>query len=253
MSQQSLFGNGSQATFQGGPQNVQLGLGIWPYSEIVAVQYEGIVAGIINEPLDAGLGAPRDGVWPLSINSRTAVEKGYVEPGDIVVPVDGTNTECQYGFPILPGEDGGLLDLRGSVPPYPRAGARQRHRWGLLDGGGVLVLSDGTIPTIGDCPPMLSFNVRSSGLAPQSFTVTGTFSGWLGRLAARHGAGWHDLFQVGENTHTAVRPLLEAERRRRNVGGPAHPGGLLLRAGLPDSLRRPGTSSRGSTPGWTRC
>ncbi|MGZ3444925.1 MAG: hypothetical protein ACXWLG_04970, partial [Myxococcaceae bacterium] len=210
VSQQSLFGNGSQASFQGGPQNVQIGLGIWPYSELVAVQYEGIVSGIVNEPLDAGLGAPRDGVWPLSINSRTAVEKGYVQPGDIVVPVDGTNTECQYAFPILPGEDGGLLDLSAGAGAFLHTREQALASvidGGLLDGGGVLVLSDGTTPTIASCPPMLSFNVRSSGLAPQSFTVTGTFSGWLGRLATPPQVpGGSSLFQVGENsTPTFVR------------------------------------------------
>lgn len=206
---QTLFANGSQANLQGGPQNIQVGVGIYPYSEPfdatvpggVAIQYEGIVAGIVREPLDAGLGAPREGLWPLSINSRSAIEKGYVQAGDIVVPVDGTNTECQYAFPILPGEDGGLLDLNGGAFLRTRKEALASViDGGLLDGGSVLFFADGVPVTIADCPPMLSFNVRSSGLAAQSFTVTGVYSGWLGRVAAPSPPAGKSVFAVGENT-----------------------------------------------------
>jgi len=169
----------------------------------VAVQYEGIVAGIVAEPLDAGLGDPRNGRWPLSINSRTAVENGFVEEGDIVVPVDSTNTECQWAFPILAAApDGGLLvPGPGGAFLVTRTTALGTTLDGGLDGGNELVLPDGTTPTIESCPAPLAFNVRSSALAAQAFTVTGTSSGWLGRLAIPPQIpGGSSLFQAGENT-----------------------------------------------------
>lgn len=204
-SQQALLGNGSVANLIGGPQRIAIGDGIYPYSEPapggVAIQYEGIVAGIVYEPLDAGLGNPRSGVWPLSINSRAAVENGYVQAGDLIVPVDGTNTECQYAFPIFPGPDGGLLDLEGGAFLHTRVEALA----GVLDGGltpgsSILFLAPGVPATIGDCPPMLSFNVRSSSLAAQSFTVKGTAAGWLGRVAAPLPPAGTSVFTVGEST-----------------------------------------------------
>ncbi|HSP18854.1 MAG TPA: hypothetical protein VLQ79_05025, partial [Myxococcaceae bacterium] len=72
---------------------------------------------------------------------------------------------------------------------------------GGLDGGNVLVLSDGTVPTIDSCPAMLAFSVRSSNLAVQGFSVRGIYSGWLGRIAVPPPTpSGSNLFQVGQNT-----------------------------------------------------
>ena len=72
--------------------------------------YEGVVAGIVGEPLDAGLGDPRQRHLAPLHQQPHLVERGYVEPGDIVVPVDYTGTECEFAFPVLPaGPDGGVL------------------------------------------------------------------------------------------------------------------------------------------------
>jgi len=230
---QTLFGNGSPANFQGGPQRIDVGVGIFPYSEPfsttgstalggVAVQYEGIVAGIAYEPLDAGLGLPAAGIWPLTINSRVAVENGYVQPGDIVVPVDSTNTECQYAFPILPGEDGGVLDLNGGAFLHTRMEALASViDGGLLDGGGVLYFDNGTPVTIADCPSTIAFRVRSSSLAAQSFTVTGVYSGWLGRVAFPSPPAGTTVFTVGENTNPKFvrfwRPSVDAGASAANL------------------------------------
>ncbi len=195
--QQATLNSGVPASFRGGPTNIKIDPGIWPYSEAVYVLYEGIVSGIIGEPLDAGLGDPRSGIWPISINSRTLVEQGYVEAGDIVVPVDNTGTECPYAFPVLDaGPDGSLL------VPSPGGVFLVTRRTALandFDAGTVLVLPDGTIPTLDSCPPPLSYNLRSSGLAVHPFTVTGTSSGYLGRVAVPPPGG-QARFEAGENT-----------------------------------------------------
>ena len=98
---------------------------------------------------------------------------------------------------------------------------------GGLDAGNVLVLSDGTVPTIESCPPPFSFNVRSSVLAPQPFTVTGILSRWLGRMAIPPPTpAGKTVFQAGENTTPQLRPVLETKPRRRHLRHPADPGGL---------------------------
>jgi hypothetical protein len=181
-----VLNNGATANFRGGPltNEIHVEQGIWPYSESVYILYEGVVAGISGEPLDAGLGDYRDGGWPLSINSRILIEKGFVEPGDIVVPVDYTGTECEFAFPVLPNEDGGVLvPGPGGVFLVTSLTALAETADGGLDGGSILVLPDGTIPTIESCPPPVSYNLRSSVLAQHPLTVTGTSSGYLGRMA----------------------------------------------------------------------
>ncbi len=182
---QAVLNSGAQASFRGGPlpDEIKIEQGTWPYSESVYILYEGIVAGIAREPLDAGLGDPSDGGWPLSINSRVLAERGYVEPGDIVVPVDYTGTECQFAFPVLSSDDGGVLvPGPGGLFLVTRTTALAETLDGGLDGGDVLVLSDGTVPHIDSCPPPVSYNVRSSSLAAHPLTVTGTSSGFIGRM-----------------------------------------------------------------------
>lgn len=213
--QQAVLNTGAQATFRGGPTQIKVEPGIWPYSESVYVLYEGIVAGISREPLDAGLGDPRDGGWPLSINSRTLVQAGYAEPGDLIVPVDSTGTECQYAFPVLPaGPDGGLLvPGDGGLFLVTRKTALGIQLDGGLDGGNELVLSDGTTPTIDSCPAPVAYNLRSSSLAAHPLTVTGTSSGYLGRVALPPPGGL-STFEAGENSTPRFvrfwRPSLDA-------------------------------------------
>ena len=179
-----ILNNGATATFRGGPQQIAIERGIWPYSESVTVLYEGVVANIAREPLDAGLGDPSQGLWPLSINSRILVERGYVEPGDVIVPVDYTGTECEFAFPIQATEDGGVLvPGTGGLFLRSRDTALAETLDGGLDGGNVLVLSDGTVATIANCPPPVTYTVRSSSLARHALTVGGTLSGFLGRVA----------------------------------------------------------------------
>ena len=196
-----VLNNGATATFRGGPQTEEIRIeqGSYPSSESVYLLYEGVVAGIAREPLDAGLGDPRDGGWPLSINSRILAEQGYVEPGDIVVPVDYTGTECEFAFPVLPaGPDGGVLvPGPGGLFLVTRTTALADTLDGGLDGGNVLVLSDGTVPTIDSCPPPVSYNLRSSSLAAHPLTVSGTASGWLGRMQLPGTAGGTSFFSVG--------------------------------------------------------
>ena len=184
-----VLNNGATASFRGGPlsNEIKIEQGIWPASESVYLLYEGVVAGIGQEPLDAGLGDYLDGGWPLSINSRILAEKGFVEPGDIVVPVDYTGTECEFAFPVLPaGPDGGVL------VPGPGGFFLVTRRTALADvldagadvtgPGNILVLPGGTIPTIDSCPPPVSYNLRGSVLSQHPLTVTGTISGYLGRM-----------------------------------------------------------------------
>ena len=211
-----VLNNGATAAFRGGPQQINIEQGIWPYSESVAIFYEGVVAGIAREPLDAGLGNPQSGLWPLSINSRILVEQGYVEAGDLVIPVDYTGTECELAFPIrdagpngsvlVPGPGGLFLQsdlfalaetLDGGLTLLPDGG--------FTDGGSILLLSDGTVPTIANCPPPVTYTVRSSSLAPHPLTVSGTLSGFLGRVALP-GPGGVSTFEVGaDSTPTFVR------------------------------------------------
>jgi hypothetical protein len=207
-----ILNNGATASFRGGPQTNEIHIeqGVYPFSESVYVLYEGVVAGIAREPLDAGLGDPRQGTWPLSINSRILAERGYVEPGDIVVPVDYTGTECEFAFPVLPaGPDGGVLVpgpgglflvTRGfAVAETLDGGLAQLPDGGFVDGGSILVLADGTVPTIDSCPPPVSYNLRSSSLAVHPLTVSGTVAGWLGRMALPPPGGT-SFFAVGATT-----------------------------------------------------
>jgi hypothetical protein len=198
-----ILNNGATATFSGGPptEEIKVEQGVYPFSESVFVLYEGVVASIAREPLDAGLGDPGQGIWPLSINSRILAEKGYVEPGDVVVPVDYTGTECVFAFPVQGGGlDGGVLfPLPGGLFLQTRTTALAETLDGGLDGGDILVLSDGTIPTVNSCPPPVSYNVRSSSLAAHPLTVSGTVAGWLGRMALPPPGGL-TTFAVGANT-----------------------------------------------------
>jgi hypothetical protein len=209
--QQAVLNNGGQATFRGGPTDIRIDPGIWPYSESVYVLYEGIVAGIANEPLDAGLGDPFDGGWPISINSRTLVEEGFVEAGDLVVPVDVTNTECAFAFPILDAGPGGTLLAPGQEGPI--LVTRRIALSEDFDGGTEFFFPDGTPATIDSCPPPSSYNIRSSGLATHPLTVTGTSSGYLGRVAVPQ-TGGVTTFAAGEDTTPTFvrfwRPTLDA-------------------------------------------
>ena len=199
-----VLNNGATANFRGGPQTneIRIGVGIWPVSESVYTLYEGIVGGIAQEPLDAGLGDFLDGGWPLSINSRIVVERGYVEAGDLVVPVDYTGTECEFAFPVVAaGTDGGLLaDGTNGIFLVTRRTALADTLDGGLDGGNVLVLPDGTVPTIDNCPPPVAYNLRSSSLAAHPLTVSGNFSGFLGRVALPPPGGT-SVFQAGLNSN----------------------------------------------------
>src|SRR5262249_29410947 len=202
-SQRSVLGDGAQAIFDGGPVDIRIGQGVWPVSESLFVLYEGIVGGVAGEPLDAGLGNPLEGVWPVSVNNRNTVEQ-FVVPGDILVPVDSTRTECLFAYPLLDnGVDGGVLF---DEPGGPFLHTRAAPLAPTLNDGGVLVFSDGGIPTVAtSCPPPFAYNIRSSGLAPGPLTVSGTLSGFLGRVALPD-AGGLTSFQVGENTVPVSSP-----------------------------------------------
>ncbi len=215
----AILNNGGLATFRGGPTNIRVDPGIWPYSETVVVLYEGVVANIAGEPLDAGLGDPRNGIWPISINNRTLVDQGYVEAGDIIVPVDNTGTECVYAFPILDAGTGGRLLVDG--PGGPFLVTRTTALATDLDGGSELVLSDGvTKPTIDSCPPPYSYNLRSSALAPNPYTVSGTSSAYLGRVGIPPPGGL-TTFQAGEHTTPQFvrfwRPTVDAGSSAANL------------------------------------
>ena len=201
---QPVLSNGAFANFRGGPQTneIGIGVGIWPVSESVYVLYEGVVGGIAGEPLDAGLGDFLDGGWPLSINSRLVAQRGYVEAGDIVVPVDYTGTECEFAFPVrASGTDGGVLaDGTNGIFLVTNRYALADTLDGGFDGGSELVLPDGTRPTINNCPPPVSYNLRSSSLAAHPLTVTGTLSGFLGRIALPPPGG-SSVFQAGLNSN----------------------------------------------------
>ena len=200
----AVLNNGATASFRGGPRTSEIRIeqGSYPYSESVYILYEGVVAGIAGEPLDAGLGNPVAGVWPLSINSRILAEQGYVEPGDVVVPVDYTGTECGYAFPVLDaGVDGGVLfDGPGGPFLLTRTTALAETLDGGADGGSILVLSDGTIPTILSCPPPVAYNLRSSSLAARPLTVNGTAAGFLGRMQLPSQNGGTSFFAAGDTT-----------------------------------------------------
>ncbi|HZJ55760.1 MAG TPA: hypothetical protein VFD38_16585, partial [Myxococcaceae bacterium] len=115
---------------------------------------------------------------------RILVEQGYVEPGDVIIPVDYTGTECEFAFPIEATDDGGVLvPGPGGLFLESRTTALAETLDGGLDGGSVLVLSDGTVATIANCPPPVTYTIRSSSLAPHPLTVGGTLSGFLGRVA----------------------------------------------------------------------
>jgi hypothetical protein len=208
-----VLSSGVQAIFDGGPADIQVGQGIWPYSESIFVLYEGIVAGVSGEGLDAGLGnptAPGGGIWPISVNNRNAVE-AFVVPGDILVPVDSTNTECLFAFPLLDnGVDGGVLF---DEPGGPFLHTREAALGPSLADGGVLVLDSGVATVTSGCPPPYSYNIRSSGLASGPLTVSGTRSGYLGRVSLPD-AGGLTTFTVGANSTPSYprfwRPSVDA-------------------------------------------
>jgi len=198
--QRSVLGDGAQAIFDGGPVDIRIGQGVWPFSESVFVLYEGIVGGVAGEGLDAGLGDPlRDGggIWPVSINNRNAVQE-FVLPGDVLVPVDSTRTECLFAYPLLDnGVDGGVLF---DEPGGPFLHTRAAPLATTLNDGGMLLFADGGIPTVAtSCPPPFAYNIRSSGLSSGPLTVSGTRSGFLGRVALPD-AGRLTSFEIGENT-----------------------------------------------------
>lgn len=218
INQKSIIGDGAQAIFDGGPVDIRIGQGIWRASESLFLLYEGIVAGVAGEPLDAGLGNPPGGIWPVSVNSRNAVEQ-YVLPGDILVPLDSTNTECLFAFPILGnGVDGGVLF---DEPGGPFLHTRPAALGPTLDDGGILYFPDGGTPTVAaDCPPPFAYNIRSSGLAAKPLIVTGTAAGFLGRVPLPD-AGTLTTFAIGENTTPAAprfwRPSVDAGTPSTNL------------------------------------
>ena len=87
----------------------------------------------------------------------------------------------------------------GRAVPGPRITALAETLDGGLDGGSILVLSDGTVPTVTSCPPPVSYNLRSSSLAVHPLTVSGTAAGWLGRMALPLPGGT-SFFAVGADT-----------------------------------------------------
>ena len=216
--QKSILGDGAQAIFDGGPVDIRIGQGIWRASESLFVLYEGIVAGVTGEPLDAGLGNPPAGIWPVSVNNRNAVQQ-YVQPGDILVPVDSTNTECLFAFPILDnGVDGGVLF---DEPGGPFLHTRQAALGPTLNDGGIYFFPDGGIPTVAnDCPTAYAYNLRSSGLAAQPLVVVGTAAGFLGRVALPD-AGTLTTFAIGEATTPSAprfwRPSVDAGTPSTNL------------------------------------
>jgi hypothetical protein len=200
--QKAVLPGGVQAIFDGGPENIHVEPGIWPNSETIVVQYEGVVAGLAFQPLDAGLVDPNHGGWPVDINGVNLVQT-FVEPGDIVVPVDSTGTECVYAFPILPsGQDGGvLLSDAGIAYIVTRAAPLAA----TLEDGGVFVLSDGGIPSLADnCPNPLAYNIRSSGLSAKPLTVTGNYTGYIGRVALPPDGGLSQ-FEAGADSTPPFR------------------------------------------------
>lgn len=209
--QKAVLPGGVPAIFDGGPQNILVQPGIWPNSETIVVQYEGVVAGLQFQPLDAGLGNAAQGIWPVDVNGVNLVQT-FVEPGDIVVPVDSTGTECLYAFPILTnGNDGGVLFTDAGIPYIVTRGAPLAF---TVDDGGVLVLPDGGIPTLADnCPDPIAFNVRSSGLSSKPLTVTGTYSGYIGRVALPPDGGYSEFVAAADTTPAFPRfwrPSLDA-------------------------------------------
>src|SRR5262249_12995455 len=98
------------------------------------------------------------------------------------------------------GVDGGVLfEGPGGLFLQTRTTALAETLDGGLDGGDILVLSDGTIPTVNSCPPPVSYNLRSSSLAAHPLTVSGTVAGFLGRMALPPPGGL-STFAVGANT-----------------------------------------------------
>ena len=232
--QQAVLNNGGQAIFDGGPREIAVDPGIWPYSESVYVLYEGSVASIFREPLDAGLGNPAAGLWPVSVNTRNLVELGFVEPGDIIVPTDQTGSECIYGFPIIPVADGGLLDNSTGAPSFRSLDqalsdvlddARTLYVIGP-DGGpqnaNPLLFPDGGFVTIAECPAPSTYTLRSSGVSQHGFTVTGTLSGFLGRIALPSATVPTTVFAKGEDSVPQFlrvwRPSVDAGTSAASLG-----------------------------------
>jgi hypothetical protein len=207
--QKAVVSGGIQAIFDGGPENIHVEPGIWPNSETIFVQYEGVVAGLQFQPLDAGLEDPARGVWPVDINGVNLVQT-FVEPGDIVVPVDSTGTECVYAFPILPGPgDGGVL-LSDAGISYIMT--RAAPLGPTLEDGGVFVFPDGGIPDLAtSCPDPIAYTIRSSGLTTKPLTVTGNYSGYVGRVALPPDGGLSH-FEAGGDTNPTFRRFWRPSR-----------------------------------------
>jgi hypothetical protein len=201
--QKAVLPGGVQAIFDGGPENIHIEPGIWPNSETIVVQYEGIVAGLQFQPLDAGLADPNQGIWPVDVNGVNLVQT-FVEPGDLVVPVDSTGTECLYAFPILPdGQDGGVLLSDAGIAYIVTRAAPLAS---TLDGGGIFVLPDGGSPNLADnCPDPIAYSIRSSGLSAKPLTVTGNYTGYIGRVALPPDGGLSQFVAGADSTPTFRR------------------------------------------------
>jgi len=103
-------------------------------------------------------------------------------------------------MPVLPTEDGGVLSPGpGGVFLVSRRTALSDVLDGGLDGGNILVLPGGTVPTIQSCPPAVSYNLRSSSISQHPLTVTGGSSGYLGRMALPPPLGT-STFSAGADT-----------------------------------------------------
>src|SRR5262249_57688144 len=93
-------------------------------------------------------------------------------------------------------EGGVVFDERGGPFLPPRAAPLAT----TLNDGGMLLFADGGIPTVAtSCPPPFAYNIRSSGLSSGPLTVSGTRSGFLGRVAFPD-AGRLTSVEIGENT-----------------------------------------------------
>jgi hypothetical protein len=196
--QRAVLPGNVPAIFDGGPANIQVGQGVWPNSETIVVQYEGVVAGLSLQPLDAGLGDPANGIWPVSPNGLNLIQI-HVLPGDIVIPVDSTGTECLYAFPILgAAEDGGVLVSDAGIPSIVTWTAPLAP---TLDDGGVLLYPDGGSPSVAlNCPDPIAYNIRSSGLSAKPLTVTGNQTGYIGRVALPPDGGFSQFAAGAEST-----------------------------------------------------
>ena len=212
IAQKAVLSDGAQAIFDGGPTDIVIGQGVWPFSESHLRALRGDRRRRLRRAARRRAGQPaQGGIWPVSVNNRNAVEQ-YVRPDDIVVPVDSTNTECLYAFPILDnGVDGGVLwDEPGGPFIHTRPAALGPT---LDDGGHPGASSTGESLTVAtSCPPAYAYNIRSSGLSDGPLTVSGTRSGYLGRVSVPRCRNAHQLHGGGEH-HSGLPALLAAQRR----------------------------------------